>query len=128
MVARLFPRRLITLVLALGVFLGGAAPSWAVPGMPGKATMPTSMAMKVPGMQIDCMATMGKVAPVKNAPCKSTDSGCAVCTTCALPVVLFQGSSPIQLLHRGQRIALPRTVNRNGIAVLPALPPPITVT
>ena len=127
MVARLFPRRFITLVLALGLFLGGAAPSWAVPSMPGKATMPTGMAMMMPGMQIDCMATIGKGAPVKNVPCKSTDNGCAVCTACALPVVLLHESSPVQLLYRGERAAFPHIANRNGIAVLPALPPPIAI-
>lgn len=119
MFARLFAKRVVTLALALGVFLGGVAPSWAAPAMPGTASMPGMT------MQSDCMAIMDKQAPSKGTPCKSPDMNCGVCTSCALPVGQIQNSSLVQLLDRGERAAFTHDVNRSGIANPPALPPPI---
>jgi hypothetical protein len=119
MFGRVFARQIVTFVLALGVFLGAAGPSWAVPAMPGKASMPGMT------MQSDCMAMMDKHAPSKGTPCKSPDMNCGVCTSCALPVGLVQNSSPVQFLDRGERAAFTHDVNRSGIANPPALPPPI---
>ncbi|MBS0275517.1 MAG: hypothetical protein JSR55_14310 [Proteobacteria bacterium] len=116
MFGRVFARRIVTFVLALGVFLGGVAPSWA---MPGKASM-SGMTM-----QSDCMAMMDKHAPSKGTPCKSPDMNCGVCTSCALPVGLVQNSSPVQFLDRGEKAVFTHDVNRSGIANPPALPPPI---
>lgn len=122
MFGKVFARRIVAFVLALGVFLGGVAPSWAAPAMPGTASMPGMT------MQSDCMAMMDKQAPSKGTPCKSPDMNCGVCTSCALPVTLIQDSSPIQLLNRGERAAFTHDVNRSGIANPPALPPPILRT
>lgn len=119
MFGKVFARRIVTFVLALGVFLGATAPSWAVPAMSGKALM---LGMT---MQNDCMAMMNKTAPNKGTPCKSSNMNCGICTACALPVTLIQDSSPIQLLNRGERAAFTHDVNRSGIANPPALPPPI---
>lgn len=119
MFGRVFPRRIVTFVLALGVFLGGAAPSWAAPATPGKTSMPGMT------MQSDCMAMMDKHAPSKGTPCKSSDMNCGVCTSCALPVGLILNSSPVQLLDRGEKAVFTHDVNRSGIASPPALPPPI---
>jgi hypothetical protein len=118
MFGRVFARRIVTFVLALGVLLGGAVPSWAAPAMSGKASMPGMT------MQSDCMAMMNKTAPNKGTPCKSSDMNCGICTACALPVTLIQDSSPVQL-DRGERVAFTHDVNRSGIANPPALPPPI---
>ena len=126
MFTRLFARQIVTLVLALGIFLSGAAPSWAMPGMAGKGSMPSSMSMAMPDMAMNtCLATSDRGTPNKNAPCKSTDSSCAVCTACAVPVAVLQQSSPVRLLLHGHDAVFPQDVSRNGIAVLPALPPPI---
>jgi hypothetical protein len=125
MVARPFARRIVTLVLALGVFLSGAAPSWAMPTIPAIGTMPAGVSMSMPGMAMQTACTPDRGTPTKNAPCKNTDSSCAVCTACAVPVVLLQQTSPVRLTLHGQDAVFPQDVNRNGIAVLPALPPPI---
>ncbi len=121
-------RQFATLVLALGVFLGGAAPSWAMPGMAaGNGSMPAGMAMTMPGMAMknDRATTPDRGMPAKNAPCKNTDGSCAVCTACAVPAVLLQQTSLALLLVGGREIVFALDVNHNGIAVLPALPPPI---
>ena len=130
MLARLFARRIVTLVLALGIFLSGAAPSWAMPSASGKNSAPASMSMMMPGMAMQnaCMGTPDKGAPNKGIPCKNMDTSCAVCTACALPVGLLQDSLLIQLIVRGNETVFAQDVNRNGIAVLPALPPPILLS
>ena len=126
MLARLFSRRIATLVLALGVFLGGAAPSWAMPGAPDKSSMPAGMSMTMPGMamQNDCVASMVRGTPSKGAPSKNADISCGVCTVCAISVTLFQASSPVQL-SSGNEHMIPQDPSHSGIAVLPSLPPPI---
>ena len=126
MFARLLSRRIATLVLALGVFLGGAAPSWAMPGAPVKSSVPAGMSMMMPGMamQNDCMASMERGAPSKGAPCKNADISCGMCTVCAISVTLFQTSSPVQLISDDEA-PIPQDASHNGIAVLPPLPPPI---
>ncbi|MBI3676971.1 MAG: hypothetical protein HY243_10200 [Proteobacteria bacterium] len=124
----LFARQIVAFVLALGVTLSGAAPSWAMPGAPGKGTMPAGMSMTMSGtaMQKDCMASMERGTPNKGMPRKGSDNSCAVCTVCcALPVAAIQNSAPFRLFDGNDRTALPPDVSRNGVAVLPALPPPI---
>ena len=126
MFGRVFARQIVTLVLALGIFLSGMAPTWAVPSVSGKGSMPrTEMTMPGMAMQNTCMTTMDKGTPGKGAPCKSTDAGCAVCTACALPVALIQASFAVHLLDRGEKAIFTHDVNPDSIAVLPALPPPI---
>jgi hypothetical protein len=125
---RLFTRQIVTLVLALGIFLSGAAPSWAMPGMVGKGSAPTSMSMAMPDMAMQNACAPDQGTATKKAPCKNTDSSCAVCTACAVPVVLLQQTSPVRLILHGQEAVFPQDVNRNGIAVLPALPPPILLS
>ncbi len=129
MFARLFARRIVAFVLALGVFLGGAAPSWAVPTVQGNGAMPSDMAMTMPGMQMqsDCLTNMNKGAPSKGNPCKNMNGSCVACAACALPVVLIQESAIFQLLSRSERAVFTHVVNRNGIDILPALPPPIAI-
>src|SRR5258706_15431492 len=127
MLVRLFARRIVTFVLALGIFLSGAAPGWAMSGVAGNGSKSASMSMMMPGMMMDgaCMGMPDKGAPSKGIPCKSTDASCAVCTACALAVGLLKDSLPVQLLVRGSDPVFPQDVNRNSISVLPALPPPI---
>ena len=126
---RLFARRFAALVVALGVLLGGAAPSWAVPTLQANRAMPAGMAMSMPGMQMqkDCMAKMDKSTSNNGMPCKNMNGSCVICTVCALPVVLAQASSAVQLLSRNERTMFAHEVNRNGIDILPALPPPIAI-
>jgi len=127
MFARMFTRRIATLVLALGVFLSAAAPSWAGPSMAGDDSMPAGMSMMMPGMAMQncCAGAVERGAPNKNAPCKNTDGGCALCTACGLPIALLQESSLAELLYRSSETVFMHSVNRNGIATPPALPPPI---
>jgi hypothetical protein len=83
--------------------------------------------MMMPGMAMhnDCAGMVDNRAPTKGTPCKSTDAGCALCTACALSFGLLQDSWPVQAVLRGEKMTFAQDVNRNGIAVLPALPPPI---
>jgi hypothetical protein len=125
MSARPFARQIVTLVLALGIFLSGAAPGWAMPGMGGKGSVSAGMAMTMSGMAMQNACTPDRGTPNKNVPCKSSDGGCAVCTACAVQVAVLQQSHPVRLLLHGHEAVFPQDVNRNGIAILPALPPPI---
>jgi hypothetical protein len=127
MFVRLVTRQVATLVLALGVFLGAAGSSWAIPSMAGEDSMPTGMSLMMPGMAMQncCNSTAERGTPSKNAPCKNTDGGCALCTACGLPIALLQESSLAELLYRSSETVFMHNVNRNGIATLPALPPPI---
>jgi hypothetical protein len=125
MIGTALTHRIVTLVLALGMFLGGAAPSWAISAtpQPGKDSMP-GMTMPAMAMQGDCMGMMAKNTH-KDAPCQRQGMGCAVCVGCALPVAMIPDSSRVQLTYRELRPPFSNDVNPNGIAVLPALPPPI---
>jgi hypothetical protein len=58
----------------------------------------------------------------KNLPAKNTDNSCGMCVSCGIPIsaaLLTQG------LYRSSEAVFAHDVNRNGIAILPALPPPI---
>lgn len=128
MFGKVFARRFATLLLALGVFLSGALPTWATPSMPGQQATHASISVARSGMRMwnDCMSTMDRSMSKKNVPCKGSDSGCAaVCTSCALPIALLDGSALLPMLYRGGDDLLAADVNRNGIRTPPALPPPI---
>lgn len=127
MSSRLFARRIVMMVVALGIVLSGADPSLAMIGVVGKDLMPAGMSIMMPGMamQCDCSGMAYDRGSNTGSPCKTKDAGCALCTTCALPVGLRQDSSLFQLFARGSEIVFTQDVNRCGIAVRPALPPPI---
>lgn len=124
MVARLLGRRFAALVVALGVFLSGAAPALAVPVSSG-SSMP-GMAMMMPDMAMDksCMDA-GKSMPGKQAPCKSTDNSCAVCTSCAVNIALVLDLVPVPALYQHNASLIGPDAIFDGIASPPALPPPI---
>ena len=120
---RPFTRRSLTIVLALGVLLSGAAPSWALSLLPAPADLSTVVSGMA--MQGDCMAMMHKSVPKKNAPCQNPDSGCLICTSCAVPMVLADEPSQLLVPRRGEKVVFVYDVSRGGINILPALPPPI---
>ena len=124
MFARVFGRQIAALVVALGVFLGGAGPSWAAPAASGKESIP-GMAMTMADMPMPCVEMMGKSSPAKQMPCKEGDNSCAVCIACAVNVGAPQGFSPVTLLYQGEIRAVSRDANRNDVATPPPLPPPI---
>jgi hypothetical protein len=128
MLGRLVARQIISAVLALGVFLSGAALSWAAQlPPPAKDMKQAGMTMTMPGMAMqDCMTVMGKSTSKQNAPCKSSDSGCAaVCTSCALPVALIDEAMPAPMLRGDGKGVFAYDVNPSDITTPPALPPPI---
>lgn len=127
MLGRVVARQIVSAVLALGVFLSGAAPSWAAQLPPAKDMKQASITMTMPGMVMqDCMTMMGKSMPKPNAPCKSPDSGCAtVCTSCALPVALIDEAIPALVLRGDGEGVFAYDVNPSDISTPPALPPPI---
>ena len=121
-------RRVAALVVALGVFLSGAAPALAMPTMAGMGSMPgMSMMTSDMAMQDGCasMAMPGKGAPAKQAPCKSSDGSCAVCAGCAVNIGLAPEIVPASLLYHRDSGVFAGNVNPDGVASPPALPPPI---
>jgi len=120
MFARVFGRQIAVLVLALGVFLGGVAPSQAAPI---SSTMP-GMTMTMSDMPMNC-AEMEKSMPSKPMPCKGCDSSCAICTACAVTVGAPQDFALQTLFYRGKVRAVSRVAGHNSLAWPPPLPPPI---
>ena len=120
MLGRVFGRQIAILTLALGVFLSGVGPSWAVPAAGGK-----DVAMAMADMPMSCAEMMGKSPPAKQMPSKGGDGACAVCIACAVNVGVPQGFSPVTLLYHGEIRAISRDANRSDIATPPPFPPPI---
>jgi hypothetical protein len=123
MFAWVFGRQIAALVLALGVFLGGVGPSWAVPAATSDHSQPAMM-MTMANMPMPCAEMMGNTAPAKQMPGKDGGSSCAVCVACAVNV-MPQGLSPVTLFYQGEIRAVSRDANRNDVATPPPLPPPI---
>jgi hypothetical protein len=125
MFGKLFIQRIAAVVVALGIFLSGAASAWAIPMAGSQKTVP-GVTMTMPGMTMaNCMDMAGKNAPAKQAPCKGSDSSCAVCSNCAVNVGLVPEISPAAFLYQRSSGVFARAVNPDGIASPPALPPPI---
>lgn len=122
MFARFFGKQIAAFTLALGVFLSGVGPSWAVPATNENSGM--AMAMSNMDMSANC-AGMGKTSPDKQMPCRGGDSSCAVCTACAANVGAPQGFLPVTLLYHGQIRIVSRDTDRGTVATPPPLPPPI---
>lgn len=126
---RLVARRIVALIVALGVFLSGVAPAMA--GAAGGA-MSSGMTMTMPGMDMQsaCIRTMNKAnldksSPVKQAPCKGADNSCAVCAACAVNVGLAQHFAPVDLLSSRAAALFGPDAEPDSFATTPALPPPI---
>ncbi len=122
---RLVTRRIAALVVALGVFLSGAAPAWADATMSGKGSMTSGMAMMMPGMDMQNSCMPDKDSSGKQAPCKSTDSSCTVCAGCAVNVGLTPNFSPMALLYSRNTGLFVADAKPDGLTTAPALPPPI---
>ena len=116
----IFRRRIVPLLVALGLVLSGSVSFMASPA--SAASMPCAMMM--PGMSMPgTPAKGGKQAPMKNMPCDGTGCGCCVAGTCAMPSALIQEDFSVAVFASG-KIAL-HNVSADGISHLPALPPPI---
>ena len=85
----------------------------------------SGVAMMMPGMDIQngCMPDRG--SPGKQAPCKSTDNSCSVCTGCAVNVGLAANFSLAALLYQGDTGQFVADTKPDGLMTAPALPPPI---
>ncbi len=110
-------RRIGTLIVALGIVLGGLTPSLATSMAAPMGSHPAAMAdMGMPG------CPMGQMTPHKRMPCDGTGCGCCIGGTCAAPTL---GAA---LTGRAARIADKMgsaTRVLNGITFPPSLPPPI---
>jgi membrane protease subunit (stomatin/prohibitin family) len=124
---RLITRQIAAMIVALGVFLGGAAPAWASAAMPVGGSMSPAMSMMMPGMDMsnNCMGSQDKGSPGKQAPCKSTDNSCAVCAGCAINVGLAPNFSPVALICQRSAGLFVADAKPDGLTTPPALPPPI---
>lgn len=122
---RLITRQIAALVIALGVFLSGAAPAWAGATTSSSGSMSSGMEMMMPGMdmQNNCMADKGLAG--KQAPCKSTDNSCTVCAGCAVNVGLTPNFSPAASLYHRSTGLFAANAKPDGLTTAPALPPPI---
>jgi hypothetical protein len=120
-----FVRKTAMFVIALGLLLNGVFPCCAWAGMDGKPTIPVGMSMTMPGMsmqQID-LHSVAKGAPAKGMPGNSM-GGCFAFCSCAIPVLAVQDSLSAQMFHYGDGW-FARDVDRDSLATLPSLPPPI---
>ena len=121
MAPRFLGRRIVALVVALGVSFSAVAPALAVPA--GDSVM---AGMTMPGVTMDsgCMEAAQKSLPAKQAPGKSTRGSCSLCISCAVNIDLASAIAETFLWHRGDRL-MGADVSPDGIAIPPALPPPI---
>jgi hypothetical protein len=122
---RFVARQIAALVVALGVFLSGAAPAWADATMSGKGSMSSGMAMMMPGMDMQNSCMPDKDSSSKQAPCKGSDSSCAVCAGCAVNVGLTPNFLPVALLYHRDAGLFVADAKPDGLTTPPALPPPI---
>jgi len=122
---RLVTRQIAALIVALGLFLSGAAPAWADATMSGKGSMSSGMAMMMPGMDMQNSCMPDKASSGKQAPCKSSDTSCAVCAGCAVNVGLTPNFSPVALLYHRSAGLFVADAKPDGLTTAPALPPPI---
>jgi hypothetical protein len=114
---RFFRRRIVALLAALGLCLGGAVPAWAGPAAPIPCMMMAGMPMP-PSPE-----TAQKRMPTKNMPCDGTGCGCCVAGICAMPSLMMEEAIPARLLH-SEKIAF-HNMRADGLSHPPALPPPI---
>lgn len=121
MTARFLGRRILALIVALGMSFSTVAPALAVPA--GDNNVMAGMTM--PGMDGGCMEAAQKSMPAKQLPGKSNRGSCSLCISCAVNIDL--GSALIAapfLWHRGDRLT-GTDARPDGVAIPPALPPPI---
>jgi hypothetical protein len=110
-------------VVALGMLLNGAFPCCAYAGVNDKTSATADMPM-MPDMPMQQASKplAEKGTPVKGVPCNDLN-GCFAFCTCAIPV-LFQDGFSVPLFHYGD-VWFASDANRDGITILPDLPPPI---
>ena len=106
MIADGLGRQVAALIVALGVFLSGAGSAWSAPASGANSMPAMAMAMLDMAMDKSCME-VGKAAPDKQTPAKSSDSSCGVCISCATNIALVENNARIAariavaLLHQG---------------------------
>lgn len=90
--------------------------------MPAKGSKPSDVSMMMPNMAMsaDCMGDAQHSD--KKIPSKNSGNNCGMCVTCGLPIstaLLTEGA------YLSRDPVFTYDVNRDGIVVPPALPPPI---
>lgn len=118
-------RQIAALFIALGLIFGGAAPAWAGVTMPAKEASTSGMAMMMPGMDMQKGCMSDKDSSGKQAPCKSTDGSCAICSGCAVNAGLTPNFSPVNLVYHRSVGLFVADAKPDGLTTAPALPPPI---
>ncbi|MCP5412053.1 MAG: hypothetical protein H6924_07955 [Alphaproteobacteria bacterium] len=120
--ARFLTRQMIAFLLTLGVFLSGVGPSWTMPIAVDNA--PSGMTVMA-DMPMPCADMMHKGDPGKQAPGKTRNNSCAVCTACAVNVGAPQGFVAINLRQNGMACPALQAAHLDAIATPPAFRPPI---
>jgi hypothetical protein len=122
---RLITRQIAALVIALGVFLSGAAPAWAGATMSGGEPMSSGMEMMMPGMDMQSNCMPDNSLTGKQAPCKSTDNSCTICVGCAVNVGLAPQFSMAALAYHRTTGLFVADAKPDSLTTAPDLPPPI---
>lgn len=120
MIARPLVLRAAAMIAALGMFFSAAAPALAVPP---SANVMSEMTTSGMAMDSGCMETAQQSMPVKQMPGKSNRSSCTLCISCAVDLASVLIAAPF-FWHRSDRLVGSDT-NPDGVAIPPALPPPI---
>lgn len=124
MVSRQLVQRIAACIVALGMLFSSAAPGWARP-MAGNRSATPNMVVAMSNIAMDdCMAMTGRDSPPKKMPSKSGDLSCTICAFCAVNVGVT-GLIPAPFSRHREAGLIVSDVNPDGIAVPPALPPPI---
>src|SRR5438445_696367 len=130
MVARLLPRQIATLFLALGVFLSGAAQAHAIPCFDCAPSHSMHMAKSVVAEKTNAnshCASMGmKTAPQK----RSHHEGgmtCSSCVWCGVSVDAVAIDFAVTGTETNSLQAAAREFSRHAVGERPALPPPIAL-
>lgn len=122
MIARPFGLQIAAMITALGIFLGAVAPALAVP-----QDANTMSDMTMAGMTMDgsCMEAALKSMPTKQLPEKSNRSSCTLCISCAVNIDSASVLTAPAIWRRTDRL-MGSDSNSDGVAIVPALPPPIS--
>ena len=117
-------RRLLAILLALALFLGGASQAIA-----STAMMQCAMGMSADdSMSMSSTADDGMSQVEHGMPCPASGFDCVWTAGCmAAPVISLTQAAAINVAHPGDRFEI-ASISGSSRSIRPALPPPISLT
>ena len=112
---------MIALAVALGMFFSALPPALAFPVSDNSVMA----GMTMPGMDGGCMGTAQQSMPSKQAPMKNSRGSCSFCISCAVNIDFASALIAAPFLWRRSDRLTGTEARPDGVAILPALPPPI---